>query len=367
MARAFSLDDRIPVSLLTGFLGSGKTTVLNRLLKHSDLQRTAVIINEFGEVGIDHDLVETVTENLVLLQNGCLCCTVRGDLIDTLRDLYEKSAAGVVDAFDRVIIETTGLADPVPILASLLADPTLSMQFRLDGIITTVDAATAADTLDRQLESVKQIAVADRILLTKTDLSRPAAARELEQRIAAINPGAKIMRAHNGVVDPAMLFDTGIYDPDCKSAEVREWLNAEAYLDADLVDEASRFPGQSRHNRSRHDEHISSVSLLIDEPISMQVFDTWLDSLMAIMGPDMLRMKGLVHVEGMEGPFVLHAVQHVFHPPVPLNRWPSDDQRTRIVLIGRDMNPTLIDNSLKFLRSTAQKKKPKTLPRVGAF
>ena len=336
-------DDRIPVTLLTGFLGSGKTTVLNRLLAQPSLKSSAVIINEFGEIGLDHELVTAVTENMVLLQSGCLCCSIRGDLIETLHDLLEKSALGEISAFDRVIIETTGLADPAPILHTLMTDQVLASQFRLDGIVTTIDAATAMATLDQQVESVKQAAVADRLLLTKTDLVSPDMAQMVEARLAAINPGAPVTRVHNGVVDPVGLFNIGLFDPSSKGAEVEAWLNQEAYAEA----------GQRPGNVNRHDDSIRAVSLTIDRPIALPILDLWLDTLMGLQGPDLLRMKGLINVEGAAGPMLIHGVQHIFHPPVLLDAWPSLDHRTRIVLIARNVAPRIIEDSLMFLRSAA--------------
>jgi G3E family GTPase len=341
------IDDRIPVTLLTGFLGSGKTTVLNRLLLRPNLNNTAVIINEFGEIGLDHELVTAVTENMVLLQSGCLCCSIRGDLIETLHDLLEKSALGDITAFDRVIIETTGLADPAPILHTLMTDQVLATQFRLDGIITTIDAATAPATLDTQIESVKQAAVADRLLLTKTDLVPPDAVRAIEARLASINPGAAIIRAYNGVVDPAKLFNIGLFDPASKGEDVQAWLNQEAY------GEAGHSRGAHHHDVNRHDDRIKAVCLTIDHPISMPILDIWLDTLMSLQGPDLLRMKGLINIEDAAGPMLIHGVQHIFHPPVLLNEWPSADHSTRIVLIARDIPARIIEDSLAFLRSTA--------------
>lgn len=342
-------DDRIPVSLLTGFLGSGKTTVLNRLLKTPEFARTAVIINEFGEVGLDHELVEAVAENIVLLESGCVCCTVRGDLISTLVDLLRQRDEGGFPPFDRVIIETTGLADPVPVLASLLVSPELFSQYRIDGIITTVDASTAHATLDRQPEAVKQIAVADSILLTKTDLVDASAAKAVRDRIAGINPGCAIIVTHNGMVTPAHLFNQGQFDPASRSDDVQNWLRAEMYQDAEATPAAPR-----------HADGVKSRSLTIDTPIPMRVFDMWVDALMAMLGPDLLRMKGIVHVEGTPGPFVLHSVQHVFHPPVMLTSWPSQDRTSRIVLIGRNLPDHVVQASLDWLRTTAGKPvKPK--------
>ena len=219
----------IPVTVLTGFLGSGKTTVLNHILKQPGMAETAVIVNEFGEIGIDHLLVESATDDIVLLNSGCLCCTVRGDIADTLLDLFVGRANGKVPHFRRVVIETTGLADPAPILHTLISDPLVAGRYSLDGVVTTVDAVNGAGTLDRQPEAVKQAAVADRLLLTKTDLAEPDAAAALKARLAALNPSAPLLPVAQGEVDPAVLFNLGFYDPQTKSIDVRRWLRDEAF------------------------------------------------------------------------------------------------------------------------------------------
>jgi G3E family GTPase len=268
----------IPVSLLTGFLGSGKTTVLNHLLQQPELKNAAVIINEFGEIGLDHDLVECVSENLVLLQSGCLCCTIRGDLVSTFDDLWEKRTTGEIPAFDRVIVETTGLADPPPIIHTLISDLFIAERFRLDGVITIIDAATGGVTLDRQIESVKQAAVADRLLLTKVDLVKPGELLALEKRLRTLNPAAPIQRVENGIVDPIRLLNAGLYKPQAKTPDVQTWLNAEAYVQLKNGDRRShdhkddhhhaahpKKPShvghhEHQHDVDRHDERIKAVA-----------------------------------------------------------------------------------------------------------
>jgi G3E family GTPase len=350
---------RIPLTLLTGFLGSGKTTVLNHLLKQPELGNAAVLINEFGEIGLDHDLVEAVTENLVLLQNGCLCCTIRGDLIQTLDELYEERERGDVIAFDRLVIETTGLADPAPIIHTLLADELLAERFRIDGVIVTVDAATGDATLDRQIESVKQAAVADRILLTKRDLASPNDVKELEKRLRALNPSAPILPVENGVVDPVRLLDIGLYRPDTKTSDVQNWLAAESYPSIHHHAHGGHHHGHHHHTDTdghdvnRHDERVRSVCLTIEDPLPAKAFDVWLKVLMRFIGPDVLRLKAIVHVAGMPAPFVLHGIQHLFHPPVQLKNWPKKDRRTRIVLIVRDLDDAFLQEGFTLLTEAA--------------
>lgn len=326
----------LPVTLLTGFLGSGKTTVLNHLLRQPGLSRTAVIVNELGEVGIDHDLVETASEDLVLLKSGCVCCSVRSDLVDTLRSLFQRRIRGQIAEFDRVVIETTGLADPAPVLHTLINDPLISARFRLDGVIVTVDAVSGGDTLDRAVEAVKQAAVADSIVLTKTDLADAEAVERLTDRLRALNPAAPITQAVNGAVDPAGLFDIGLYNPATKTLDVQRWLNEEAFED------------HHHHGSdlSRHDDHIRSFVSTLDRPISAGELDRWLEMLVAFQGANLLRVKGIVNVADRTGPVIIQGVQHVFHAPVTLDAWPSDDRRTRIVFITRDLDEAALRNTL---------------------
>jgi G3E family GTPase len=312
---AVASDGRIPVTLLTGYLGSGKTTVLNHLLQSPKLARTAVIINEFGEIGIDHDLVETGSENLVNLPGGCICCSVRSDLADTLRSLFQRRVRRQVAEFDRVSIETTGLADPAPIMQTLITDPLLSARFRLDGVVATVDAVNGWATLDREEEAVKQAAFADRLLLTKTDLIDTELTTRLTARLRALNPDAPIVQVQNGVVDPDALFNIG------------------------PVDRATDVEYEHDHG---HDDHIQSFSVILDQPVSSEQLNEWLARLKEIAGSDLLRVKGLVNVAGESGPVVMHGVQHIFSPPIALSAWPGADRRTHIVFIGRQLDEQAI-------------------------
>lgn len=327
------VDSRIPVTLLTGFLGSGKTTVLNHLLHRPELSDTAVIINEFGEIGIDHLLVEEVSENLRVLNSGCLCCTVRGDLVDTLQELDARRTRGEVPAFSRVVIETTGLADPAPVLHTLMVDPEVVCRYRLDGVVTTVDAVNGEVTLDRHFEAVKQAAVADCLLLTKTDLVATGAIGALTTRLRALNPTARMQCVVDGKVVPGDVLGVEQYDPLLKSADVRAWLAHEG-----------RGGGHHHHGRhhhhdvNRHDDHIRAHCIVLDEPVEEAAFAHWLDLMASMRGEKLLRVKGLVQVaERPYEPLVVHGVQHVFHPPRRLPAWPSADHRTRLVFITRDI------------------------------
>lgn len=341
---------RLPVSVLTGFLGSGKTTVLNHLIQHPALRRTLVLINEFGEIGLDHDLVTHSQDDVVIeMASGCLCCTIRGDLAKTLREAPGRFARGGKLWFDRVVIETTGLADPAPILHTLMTDPAIARRYRLDGVITTVDAVNGLGTLDRQAESVKQAAVADRLLITKVDLADFDALRDLQSRLKALNPAAPQIVARNGTVESASLFDAGLYDPRTKSLDVQHWLNAEAYggLDVKGHKEHGYEHTHHHHDVNRHDAHIRARCLTVDEPMPSDAFALWLETLLLLRGADFLRIKGIINVAGINGPIVIHGVQHILHPPIHLKEWPSEDRRSRIVFITRDIDESVLRDTLR--------------------
>jgi G3E family GTPase len=336
----------IPLTLLTGFLGAGKTTLLNRLLKDPALAETAVIINEFGEVSLDHLLVEYVGDNMVLLQSGCLCCTLRGDLVDALetllRDLDNRRCT-----FKRVLLETTGLADPAPVLHTAMAHPYLVLRYRLDGVVTVVDAVNGESTLDAHQEAVKQAAVADRIVLTKTDLASETQRAGILGRLHALNPAAQILDAAKGEATADRVLNSGLFDPDRKIPDVKKWLAAEAYADAQAEHDHGHQHHGHDHNhdhdhqhldRNRHDEHIGSFVLTSDEAIPAGTLEMFLELLRANYGAQLLRLKGIVKLAEMpDTPVVVHGVQHVFHPTARLERWPDEDHRSRLVFITRDL------------------------------
>jgi G3E family GTPase len=300
----------IPVALVTGFLGSGKTTLLSRLLQHPDMGETAVIVNELGEVGIDHHLLRRVDERTVLLPSGCLCCALRGDLADELRDLKARRDSAEIPAFERVVVETTGLADPAPIVSTLLSEPLVKHHFRLEAVVTTVDAQHGL----RHDESVKQAAAADRLVVTKTDVADPA---PVIARLRRLNPGAPVVEAVFGDVEPDALFDGAARDP------------------RDL--EFDESPQQGHEVRA--------LCVTFDEPLDWTAFGIWLTMLLQARGQDVLRVKGLLDV-GAEGPIVLNGVQHVVHPPEHLPEWPDEDHRSRLVFIGRGLDREALEASL---------------------
>ena len=333
--------ERLPVTVLTGFLGSGKTTLLRHLIARPELNDTAVVINEFGEVGLDHLLVEAAREDTVLLASGCLCCTVRGDLVASLKRLLSRSRQGELPAFRRIVIETTGLADPAPIIHTLMSDPGLADRFRLDGIVVTVDAVNGVSQLDRLPEPVKQAAVADRLVLTKTDLATADAVVELTARLRRVNPAAPVLTAAQGRIDPASLLDAGLYNPATKSLDVQRWLKEEAYADAETTHGHEHGHGHHDHGHvrdvNRHDDHIRAFCLTWDRPLDWDRFVDWAEMLAATQGERLLRLKGVLNVAGVANPVAVHGVQHLFHPPVELPSWPDADRRSRIVFITRDL------------------------------
>lgn len=325
----------ISTVILTGFLGAGKTTLLNRLLLAEHLRDTAVIINEFGEIGIDHLLVERADEGLIELSAGCLCCTVRGDLMATMEDLLRRLDNGrLAYPFTRLIIETTGLADPAPVMQTILQHPYLRLRYRLDGVITVVDAINGMATLDAHPESVKQVAVADRIVITKSDLAGAQSEymAALRTRLQGLAPTARLLDQAGGEATPDNLLDLGLWRADGRLPDVAAW----------LADDALSSPHDHGSGAvldvNRHDISIRAFALTSDKPMSLPALDMFLDLLRAAHGPKLLRVKGIISTsDDPDAPFLLQGVQHVFHPPVRLAAWPDDDHRTRLVFIVRDL------------------------------
>ncbi len=330
-----------PVSVITGFLGSGKTTLLSRLLADSRMNKAAVIINEFGEVGLDHVLVTAPREDVVLLSSGCLCCSLRGDLVNTLTSLFNERACGEIPAFDRVLVETTGLADPAPVLLTVSADERLSEVFHIERVITTADATHGLSQLESQPESVKQACVADVILVTKTDLADVKALAALRTRLGRLNPLAPSYDVVQGEIDPGILFNFA--DPG--AARTRDF--------AGLADMMSDAPGPPRHHDHHHNDEshthagIRTFSVVRDEPVTVSGLEVWMGLLRDVKGPSLLRIKGIVNIGGR--PIVIQAVQHMFHPPSELPKWPDDDRRSRIVFITRDLERAEIERTLDAL------------------
>jgi G3E family GTPase len=322
--------DFIPVFLLTGFLGSGKTTLLARMLKDAALADSAVLINEFGEVGLDHHLLERIDDATVLLSSGCLCCTIRGELAAAIRDLYSRRERGQVPRFRRLIVEMSGLADPLPAISTISADKVIRHHFRIGAVIATIDAVNGRQTLTQQPESLKQIAIADLLVLTKTELCDEEAVADVTSALRGINPDSPLHLAREDGFDPAELL-----------AAQPAPLRVRGGIVCDEV------PGESFPAGTLHGRATSSFSLLIDRPVDWTLFGLWLTMLLHRHGENILRVKGILNVEGTDRPVAIHGVQQLVHPPTHLAMWPDDDRRSRLVFILRGLDAASISNSLR--------------------
>lgn len=343
--------NQIPVTVITGFLGSGKTTLLSSILKKKEMQKTAVIINEFGEIGLDHALIEHTDENIVELQSGCICCTIQGDLNKTLIDLFDKMMNGKVSSFNRILIETTGLANPVPIIHTLMSSIELIRIYSLDGVITVVDSINGEKTLGLHEESLKQLALAEKIILSKTDIVDKDEIKSLVYRIKEINPVSQIIFSKFGNIPLEEIFGLGAYDPYKKSADVKKWLAAEKYKDK---------KHHHHHDVNRHNENIRAFSMMSENPVNMIAFSFFRDMITAALGANLLRMKGIVNIAGEERPAVIHGVQHIFHPVQWLEKWPDNDRRTKLVFITQNIKKKQIED---FFRPLMGLDKEKGLPK----
>ena len=342
---------RLPVSVLTGFLGSGKTTLLNRVLQDPAMSETAVIVNEFGEIGIDHALVEKASDDVILMASGCLCCTVRGELLETLDNLAFRREKGEVPPFRRILVETTGLADPAPIMQGLIYDMGMMDMFQIGPVVTMVDAVHGEQALREHREAVKQVAIADRLVLSKTDLAERNAVSRLTSRLRALNPGAPLFEAKLGTIAPDKLFGGGGFELDDKISEVRDWIDTEARAHGHHhAHDHSHDHGDHDHeqaheelDRNRHDDRIRAVCLTFDQPLDFPSTMEWLERISAEHGENVLRVKGLLNVTGKDVPLVIHGVHYLHHPPVTLAAWPDQDRRSRLVFILRDLDRAVLE------------------------
>ncbi|ABQ28500.1 CobW family GTP-binding protein [Geotalea uraniireducens] len=335
-------DRRIPVTLLTGFLGAGKTTLLNNLLQHPEMAGAAVLINEFGEVGIDHHLVDRVDETMMILDSGCICCSVQGDLVKALRNLAQRSSMREIPQVSRVVIETTGLADPLPVISTLTQEWFVAARYQCDGVITVVDATHALQQLDQHREAVRQVAMADRLLITKCDLANTTGRAALDGRLDALNPGAPRIDVCRGRISPDALFGCGIYSTGGRSTNVAAWLGAEQMRAQKPPGAGTAADHAADHSHGHHGDSVSSFVISFPDPVAWYSFAVAMGRILQTHGPKILRVKGLMNIMGDPLPRVIHCVQDVAYPPVSLCTWPAQspfaDHHGRLVFIVRDLN-----------------------------
>ena len=333
----------LPLTIITGFLGAGKTTLLNALLRDPALKDTAVLVNEVGEIGLDHLFYEKVDGDTMLLAGGCMCCSVRGDLVTALENILRGIDNGRTIEFRRAVIETTGLADPASVLHTVMAHPYLVQRYRLDGLVTTVDAVNGEDTLDRHIEAVKQAAMADRIVLTKSDIASSEAIVSLRARLKLLNPGATVLDAAKGEATASSLLNAGLYDAARKTADVTKWLAEAAVAETEHAHHHDHGDGHDHAHHHHHDDRIRTFSLVSEQPVPASTLEMFLDFLRATQGPKLLRLKGIVRLaEEPEQPLVIHMVQHIVHPPARLPAWPDGDRRSRLVCVTHDLDPAIV-------------------------
>jgi G3E family GTPase len=347
-----------PVTILTGFLGSGKTTLLNRALRDPAMANTAVVINEFGEIGLDHALAARSDDTIMVLENGCLCCTVFGDLVTTLNNLYHAREANEIPRFDHVVIETSGLADPSPLIQAFLSDPTLAGLYRIANVVATVDAVNGPGTLDNHIESVRQVAMADQILITKLDLVDQARVKEIEASLTArlrrLNPASKILRIDDPAFSISDLLRAEGLDPANANADARAWLNAAAYEQADAHHHHHDHDHDDHDHHHLHDRDIASFCFVRDKPIAREALRLLLDALQQNLGPNLLRVKGIVNVaEEPDRPAVIQGAQHLLHNLSWLERWPDADHRSKIVFITQGFDRAEVEDMIALLDRVA--------------
>lgn len=355
-----SHDDRVSLTLLTGFLGASKTSLLNDLIRDPVAGRIAVVMNEFGDVGLDHDLIEEATNETVLMQWSCLCCSIRGDMAKSLVSLMARRERGEL-AFDRVVIETPGSTDPGPIYHPLLGDDLIAPHYGMDGIVTLAEAANGPHTLDAQFQAVHQVAMADLLVLTKADFVTPSEFDRFKTRLDGINGTAWHVRADHGEIDSGRLYNLIAMREGVTSDELSDWLGAsnpnpdpQAGISGLAPKAPAAIPLSAAGTHGHYDSHLGSAVIQVAEPIPGDIFDLWLDTLIVLKGPDILRMKGIVHVEGVEWPCVFHGVQHILDAPVPLKSWSGKDTTSRVDVIARDSDKDDLEGSLETLRMRPQ-------------